>query len=88
MNLLFLEYPQEILQKSNYNFKSLDVSNIKSFRLGFLRISFFRKLLEKLLLIKEYTTNQKLIHINEAFFPQTLDLFISISCQKNLWRIK
>ncbi len=55
--------------KSNYNFKSLDVSNIKSFRLGFLRISFFRKLLEKLLLIKEYTTNQKLIHINEAFFP-------------------
>ena len=55
--------------KSSYNFKSLNVSNIKNFRFGFLRISFFRKLLEKLLLIKEYTTNQKLIHINEAFFP-------------------
>ena len=54
---------------SNYNFKSLNVGNIRSFRSGFLKISFFRKLLEKLLLIKEYTNNQNLIHINEAFFP-------------------
>ena len=54
---------------SNYNFKSLNVGNIRSFRSGFLKISFFRKLLEKLLLIKEYANNQNLIHINEAFFP-------------------
>ena len=56
-------------KKSDYNFKSLDVKNIINFRLGILKFSFFRRLLEKLLLIKEYANNQKLIHINDAFFP-------------------
>ncbi len=56
-------------KKSNYNFKSLNVKNIIKLRLGILKFSFFRKLLEKLLLIKEYANNQKSIHINDAFFP-------------------
>lgn len=53
----------------NFDFKSLKFKNIKSFRLGILKFSLFRKLLEKFILIKEYANNHKSIHVNNAFFP-------------------
>jgi FAD/FMN-containing dehydrogenase len=55
--------------KNKYKHKLLNIKKISGIRLGVLKFDFFRKLLEKILLIKEYANNQKLIHINDAFFP-------------------
>ncbi len=60
--------------KKDYKSKELNTKKINFLRLGILNYSFFRILLEKLILIKEYTYSSKLIHVNDAFFPSNARL--------------
>lgn len=53
----------------NFKIKKLKMKKILPVRLGMLSIYCFRFLLEKILLFKEYSINNRILHINDAFFP-------------------
>jgi decaprenylphospho-beta-D-ribofuranose 2-oxidase len=56
-------------KKKKYSIKLIKSKKISFFRFGILKIPLFRKILEITLLLKEYTSQKKLLHINEAFYP-------------------
>ena len=49
--------------------KKLHDKKIYPLRLGIFKSSFLKKILELIILLKEYTLKRKIIHINEAFYP-------------------
>ncbi len=81
-NNLFLDFKKNItssvlsgnFNKKDFSKKLINIKKIKKFRFGILKYSILRKLLEKIIIFREYLLNQKKIHINQAFFPSNAKL--------------